>query len=51
MVVETIKKGECTVIIYDDAFSKAGADDVERIIQNASAIVCAAERENISVNT
>ena len=45
VVVEIIKKGECTIIIHDDSYAEKTQDEIRRIIQNASAVVYAAGRK------
>ena len=45
MVVETIKKGEFTIIIHDDSYAGKTPEEIRQIIQNASAIVYASGRK------
>ena len=45
MVVETIKKGECTIIIHDDSYAGKTPEEIRQIIQNASAVVYASGRK------
>lgn len=47
MIVETIKKGECTIVIHDDAYIGRSPEEIQRTIQNASSIVCASARKSI----
>lgn len=48
MIVETIKKGECTIIIHDDAYARRSPEEIERTIKNASAIVYASGRKQMA---
>ena len=50
MVVETIKKGECTIIIYDDSYAKRSPEEIQKSIQNASAIVYTSGRKKMVSN-
>lgn len=51
MVVETIKKGECTIIIHDDSYAKRSPEEIQKSIQNVSAIVYASGRRNAVSNS
>ena len=48
MVVETIKKGECTIVIHDDAYIGRSPEEIQRRIQNASSIVYASSRKSMA---
>ena len=50
MVVETIKKGECTIIIHDDSYIDKDSEEIKKIIQNVSAIVYASGRKKMVSN-
>lgn len=47
MIVETIKKGECTIVIHDDAYIGRSPEEIQRTIQNASSIVYASSRKSM----
>lgn len=47
MIVETIKKGECTIVIHDDAYIGRSPEEIQRTIQNASSIVYASGRKSM----
>lgn len=50
MVVETINKGECTIIIHDDAYIERTPEEIQKSIQIASSIVYASCRKQMVKN-
>ena len=50
MIVETIKKGECTIRIHDDAYVSRTQEEVERTIQKVSSIIYSSLNKKMLAN-